>query len=79
VNVLEAAQDGTDLDLLIAMRDRVAAAVADPDCPKRDLASLTLRLSNIVKEIKALESAEGADEIGEAANLPDAQFEPDAL
>jgi hypothetical protein len=36
-------------------------------------------LSNIVKEIKALESAEGADEIGEAANLPDAQFEPDAL
>jgi hypothetical protein len=79
VNVLEAAQDGSELDLLIAMRDRVAEAVADPDCPKRDLASLTLRLSNIVKEINALRSAEGGDDIGEAVNVPDAKFDPATL
>ena len=75
MNVLDAAQNGTELDLLIAMRDRVAQAVSDPECPKRDLASLTLRLSNIVKEINALKSAEGGDDIGEAVNTPDAEFD----
>ncbi len=79
MNVLEAAQDGTERDLLVAMRDRVAQAVADPECPKRDLASLTLRLANIVKDIKALDSAGGDDEIGEAANLPDGQFDPASI
>lgn len=75
----EAAASGSELELLVAMRDRVAQAISDPDCPKRDLASLTLRLSNIVKEIKALESAEGEDDIGKAANLPDDEFDPEAL
>lgn len=79
MNVLDAAQNGTELDLLIAMRDRVAEAVSDPECPKRDLASLTLRLSNIVKEINALKSAEGGDDIGEAVNTPDAKFDPASL
>lgn len=76
MNVSQAARDGSDLDLLIAMRDRIAEAVTDPDCPKRDLASLTLRLSTIVKEINALKSAEGDDALGEAANLPDDKFDP---
>lgn len=79
MNVLEAAQGGTERDLLVAMRDRIAEAVADPECPKRELSSLTLRLANIVKEIKALDSAEGDDEIGKAANLPDAEFDPASL
>lgn len=77
--MLEAAQNGTELELLVAMRDRVAQAVSDPECPKRDLASLTLRLSNIVKEINALKSAEGGDDIGEAVNTPDAEFDPASL
>jgi hypothetical protein len=64
---------------LIALRDRIADAIAEPDCPKRDLASLSLRLANIVKEIKALESAEGADDIGEAVSVPDAEFDSAAL
>lgn len=79
MNVAEAAKSGTEMDLLIAIRDRLADAVADPDCPKRELASLSLRLTNVVKEIKALESADGDDEIGKAANLPDAEFDPEAL
>lgn len=79
MNVSEAARDGSDLDLLVAMRDRIAEAISEPDCPKRDLASLTLRLSNIVKEINALKSAEGEDALGEAANLPDDDFDPNAL
>lgn len=79
MNVAEAARTGTELDLLVAMRDRIADAIAEPECPKRDLASLSLRLSNIVKEIKALESAEGGDNIGAAVNTPDAKFDPASL
>lgn len=79
MDVAQAAREGTEMDLLVAMRDRIADAIADPDCPKRELASLTLRLANIVKDINALKSAEGDDAIGEAANLPDAEFDPDAL
>jgi hypothetical protein len=79
MNVSEAARNGTEMDLMVAMRNRIADAISDPDCPKRELASLTLRLSNIVKEINALKSAEGDDAIGEAANLPDGDFDPNAL
>lgn len=79
MNVSEAAATGDERELLIALRDRIAAAVADPDCPKRDLASLSLRLTNIVKEIKALESAQGEDDIGEAVNLPDGEFNAASL
>lgn len=77
--VAEAAADGDELELLVAMRDRIAQAVSDLECPKRDLASLTLRLANIVKEIKALESAEGGDKIGEAVNVPDDDFDPSTV
>ena len=48
-----AARDGSDLELLMAMRDRVAEQVADPTCPPRDLASLTRRLEEIRKQIGA--------------------------
>ncbi|WP_417556232.1 hypothetical protein [Microbacterium sp.] len=37
----------------MAMRDRVAEQVADPNCPPRDLASLTRRLEEIRKQIGA--------------------------
>ncbi|NUO35875.1 MAG: hypothetical protein HOQ45_02465 [Nocardioidaceae bacterium] len=79
MTVAEAAKTGTERDLLEAMRDRIAEAITDPDCPKRELAALTLRLANIVKEIKALESAEGEDNIGKAMDTPDAKFDPDAI
>lgn len=79
MNVAEAAEKGSERDLLVALRDRLAQAIADPDCPKRELASLSLRLHNIVKEIKALDSADGDDEIGKAANIPDAEFDPASI
>jgi hypothetical protein len=37
------------------MRERIARAVSNPDCPPRDLASLTRRLQDIAKEIDALD------------------------
>lgn len=54
-SVAQAAATGDPKVLLIAMRDRIARTVSDPDCPPRDLAALTRRLQDIAKELDALE------------------------
>lgn len=54
--VAEAAKKGTPRELLVAMRDRVAETVTKPDCPARDLASLTKRLSDLAKEIESIDA-----------------------
>jgi hypothetical protein len=69
-SVTEAAACGTHLELLAALRDRVAAAVADPNCPPRDLAALTRRLQEIAKEIAVLDAAE-AGAVSVPATTPD--------
>lgn len=76
--VARAAANGDDRQLLEAMRDRIARAVDDPECPKRDLASLTLRLQNIVKELRAMESSDGKDDLGAAMATPDEPYDADA-
>lgn len=58
LTVAEAAATGKHRDLLIAMRERIATAVTSPDCPPRDLAALTRRLQDIVKEIGAIDAAD---------------------
>ncbi len=66
--VAEAARSDDHRALLVAMRDRIALAVADPECPPRDLAALTRRLQEIAREIRALDLAEkqeAADEVPE--------------
>ena len=55
-SVVQAASSGSHRDLLVAMRERIAAAVSDPDCPPRDLASLTRRLQDIAKEIETIDT-----------------------
>lgn len=62
--VAQAASTGTHRDLLVSMRDRIAQTVSNPECPPRDLASLTRRLQDIAREIEALDlraKEEGAD------------------
>lgn len=54
-SVADAAKTGTHRDLLEAMRDRIAVAVSNPECPPRDLAALTRRLQDIAKEIEAID------------------------
>ena len=70
-SVAQAAASGDHRSLLVAMRDRIAKSVSDPECPPRDLASLTRRLQDIAKEIEAIdlrakqaadESSDGGDE-----------------
>ena len=57
LTVSEAAQSGDHRALLVAMRDRIATAVQNPECPPRDLAALTRRLSEIAKDIRAMDLA----------------------
>lgn len=65
--VAEAAATGDHRALLVAMRERIAKTVSDPDCPPRDLAALTRRLQDIAKEVEQIdlrtkqEASEDAD------------------
>lgn len=64
LTVSQAAATGNHRALLVAMRERIAKTVSDPDCPPRDLASLTRRLQDIAKEIEAIDlraKEEGSD------------------
>lgn len=67
------AADGSMRDLLVAMRERVAEAVSDPNCPPRDLAALTRRLHELARDIAALDAAE-AEEAGGGAATPDEEW-----
>jgi hypothetical protein len=67
-SVADAAQGGDRLELLVAMRDRIAKTISDPDCPPRDLASLTRRLQDIAKEIDQLNLSVGTGSVVSAAD-----------
>ena len=56
--IMQAADDGTRRELLVAVRARVAAAVQDPDTPARDLGTLTRRLMEIAREIDQIDSSD---------------------
>lgn len=73
-----AAREGTDLELLMAMRDRVAEQVADPTCPPRDLASLTRRLEEIRKQIGA-ERERLSKEADDGDDVEDAAWDEEAI
>jgi hypothetical protein len=77
-SVIEAAEGGNHRELLVAMRERIATAVSDPNCPPRDLAALTRRLQDIAKEIEVIDlrTKEEADEDGAA---PDEAWSGEAL
>lgn len=60
--VLEAAEAGSRIEELWAMRRRIARALDDPNTQARDLASLSRRQLEIGKEIEAIEIAEGEDQ-----------------
>ncbi len=77
-SVTEAAQGGDRRELLVAMRDRIAKAISDPNCPPRDLASLTRRLQDIAKEIDLLAlSGHGVGSV--VADTDDEQFDASSV
>lgn len=76
-SVSEAADSGTTRDLLVAMRTRIAHAVEDLDTPARDLAALTKRLVEVVRDIEAIDARE--DEAGNSGEVPDEKFDYEAI
>lgn len=59
--ILQAAEDGSRIDELKAMRRRLARAMDDPNTPARDLAALSRRQLEIGKEIEAIVVSEDED------------------
>lgn len=59
--ILEAAELGSRIEELRAMRRRIAKAMDDPNTPARDLAALSRRQLEIGREIEAIVVAEDED------------------
>jgi hypothetical protein len=60
-SILEAAEQGSRLEELRAMRRRLAIALDNPNTPARDLAALSRRQLEIGREIEAIVIAEDED------------------
>lgn len=78
MDVAQAAESGDHRALLVAMRDRIAQSVRNPDCPPRDLAALTRRLQDIAKEIEAID-LRAKQEAEEDAIAVDEEWDSEAL
>jgi hypothetical protein len=78
LTVAEAAASGDHRALLVAMRERIARAVGDADCPPRDLAALTRRLQDISKELEMLD-VRSREEALEDGVTGDEEWDAEAL
>ena len=76
--VTEAAATGTTRELLVAMRDRIAVAVENPNTPARDLAALTKRLAETVRDIEAIDARDSQEAVGHV-EVSDGDFDAAAV
>ena len=79
MSVSDAAESGSRLAELRAMRRVIARRIDDEATQARDLAALSKRQMDISREIEELMSEEEGDELGKAADSPDESFDPKAL
>lgn len=77
-SVADAAQNGTTRELLEATRDRIATAVEDEKTPARDLAALTKRLMETVREIEAIDARE-VQEAENGVEVANGKFDPASI
>lgn len=78
LTVAQAAASGDHRSLLVAMRERIALTVSNPECPPRDLAALTRRLQEIAKEIEAID-LRAKEEAAEGGSTEDEAWDEEAL
>ena len=76
--VTQAAASGSTRELLVATRDRIATAVENPNTAARDLASLTKRLMETVREIESIDARED-QEAGSNVEVSDGEFDAAAV
>lgn len=74
LTITQAAAEGSVREQLVALRERIAKTVEDPNCPPRDLAALSRRLMEITKEIEAID-AQALEEGNEGGATPDEAWE----
>ena len=72
-SVHSALQTRSRQQLLEALCDRIAAEI-DAGVPARELASLSLRLSDLTRELEQATVEEQGDDLSEAAATPDEPF-----
>lgn len=77
--ITEAADSGTTRELLVAMRARIAKAVEDANTPARDLAALTKRLVEVVRDIEAIDARDADDEPASEARPVDEALDAASL
>lgn len=75
MSVGSAADSGTRLELLIALRSRLARTVEEPNTHARDLAALSRQITEIAKEIELIESSHPET----ASVVTEASFDPSTL
>ena len=76
-SVESAAAEGSTRDLLVAMRARIAVAVDDVNTPARDLAALTKRLADVVREIESIDARVAEEGVNGSDETPgDEVFDP---
>lgn len=78
MTVTQAASDGDARELLVAMRSRIAKAVEDANTPARDLAALTKRLMEVVRDIEAFDTRR-EESNDDASSVEDGTFDASAI
>jgi ribosome-binding protein aMBF1 (putative translation factor) len=78
-SITEAADSGTTRELLVAMRARIAKAVEDANTPARDLAALTKRLVEVVRDIEAIDARSEQDGADSGNQVEDGHFDASAV
>jgi hypothetical protein len=71
LTVTQAAKADSHRELLAALRDRLAAAVENPNCNDVALAALSRQISLISKELSIMDTEASEDSIAVAAGTPD--------
>lgn len=77
--ITQAAETGTTRELLVAMRSRIAKAVEDANTPARDLAALTKRLVEVVRDIEAIDARMDDEGGASAPEVQDGAFDASAV
>lgn len=77
--VAQAAKAGTRLELLEAMRDRIASALSSQNCPTKDLSPLTRRLQELERDIAGLKDEGAGPATPESDDDIDDRFDASAV
>lgn len=75
----DAALAGSVVDELRLTRARIARTLDDPNCPPRDLASLSKRLMEIGREIESIEAKARQEAAEDGDATPDEEWDAEAI